>query len=136
MKYLLQICLLVSTLFTLNSCASIMHGSSQEVPINSTPSGANVFINGQDIGVTPVTTTLKRKEMHTLVLELDGYQPFEMNLARKTSGWVWGNILFGGIIGLAVDAATGAIHKIEPAIVNANTINEVLVLIRVKYMKP
>jgi hypothetical protein len=47
-------------------------------------------------------------------LELDGYQPVEIALRRKVSGWVWGNIIFGGLIGLAVDAGTGGMYKLTP----------------------
>jgi hypothetical protein len=32
---------------------------------------------------------------------------------------VWGNIVFGGIIGLAVDAITGGLYKLAPEQVSA-----------------
>ena len=35
------------------------------------------------------------------------------------SGWVWGNLLFGGVIGLAVDAITGGLYKLSPAQLSA-----------------
>jgi hypothetical protein len=43
-----------------------------------------------------------------------GYQPYELTTTRHTTGWVWGNIVFGGLIGLAVDAITGALYAINP----------------------
>lgn len=52
-------------------------------------------------------------------MSLDGYQPLEMGLTRSVSGWVWGNIVFGGIIGLAVDAITGGLYKLSPEQVSA-----------------
>lgn len=33
-------------------------------------------------------------------IKLDGYEPYELTLTRKTSGWVIGNILFGGWVWL------------------------------------
>jgi hypothetical protein len=45
---------------------------------------------------------------------MEGYAPYEMALSRSTSGWVWGNIVFGGIPGLAVDAITGGLYKLKP----------------------
>jgi hypothetical protein len=42
-----------------------------------------------------------------------------MQLHRGTSGWVWGNIVFGGLIGLVVDASTGAMYKLTPEQVHA-----------------
>ena len=35
------------------------------------------------------------------------------------SGWVVGNILFGGLIGLAIDAISGGMYKLSPAQVSA-----------------
>ena len=46
--------------------------------------------------------------------------PFELPLRRSTSGWVWGNLVFGGLPGLAVDAITGGLYKLEPTQVNAS----------------
>ncbi|HEX8693628.1 MAG TPA: PEGA domain-containing protein [Longimicrobium sp.] len=106
--------LAVLTLTATAGCATIMHGSKQEVGFSSNPTGATIFVNNQQVGVTPTTVSLKRKDQHTVRMELQGYQPFEMQLSRGTSGWVWGNLVFGGLPGLVVDALTGAIYKINP----------------------
>jgi len=100
-------------------CATIMQGSDQKVPIESTPSGAVVSIDQQEHGHTPLVASLIRKSPHVVRIVLVGYQPYEMTFTRKTSGWVWGNILLGGLIGLAVDASTGGMYKLEPAQVEA-----------------
>ncbi|PYO63923.1 MAG: PEGA domain-containing protein [Gemmatimonadetes bacterium] len=97
-----------------------MHGSAQDVSIASQPSGASVSVDNQTLGTTPVVAKLKRKDKHTIVVKMDGYQPFEVVTTRSTSGWVWGNIVFGGLIGLAVDLGTGGAYKINPAQVNAD----------------
>lgn len=99
-------------------CASIIHGSSQDVSIASDPSGATVTINGVERGQTPITQSLKRKKTHTLTLALDGYETEELFIERKVSGWFWGNILFGGLIGIAIDAGTGAMYKLDPSTVD------------------
>ena len=91
----------------------------QEVAIGSDPTHARVTIDNQQRGVTPLVAELKRKDNHAIRLELDGYQPHEMSLTRKVSGWVWGNIVFGGLIGLAVDAINGAMYKLTPEQVQA-----------------
>jgi hypothetical protein len=98
----------------LTACATIINGTSQSVSISSQPSGAQVFVDGVPMGATPVSPDLKRKDKHTVRIELEGYEPFEMRLNRGTSGWIAGNIIFGGLIGLAVDAITGAMYKISP----------------------
>jgi hypothetical protein len=96
------------------ACATIMHGSSQEVGISSQPTGATITVDGLSTGKTPVTAKLSRKDIHRVAITLEGYQPFEITTTRKTSGWVWGNIVFGGLIGLAVDAITGGLYDVRP----------------------
>jgi hypothetical protein len=91
-----------------------MHGGSQEVGISSQPTGATITVDGQPAGKTPVTAKLSRKDIHRVAITLEGYQPFEITTMRKTSGWVWGNIIFGGIIGLAVDAISGGLYDVRP----------------------
>lgn len=96
------------------ACASIMNGSNQGIAFSSTPVGAAISVDGQQMGVTPAVLRLARKDTHTVRLDLDGYAPFEMKLERKMSGWVWGNILFGGIVGVIVDGTTGAMYRLSP----------------------
>ncbi len=103
----------------LSGCASIIHGSSQEIALQSNPSGAAVAVNGVRNAQTPATLSLPRKSAHSLEVTLDGYRPFQIQLQRSTSGWVWGNIAFGGLIGLVVDASTGAMYKLTPEQVSA-----------------
>ena len=103
----------------LTACASIMHGTSQDVGISSTPTSASVTVDNGTKGQTPFIAKLSRKDNHVIHIAADGYQPADLTLTRKTSGWVWGNLLFGGIIGLAVDAITGGLYKLTPEQLNA-----------------
>jgi hypothetical protein len=101
---------LVST----SACASIMHGTTQDVGISSSPTNARVIVDNQPRGSTPMVAKLSRGDNHIVRLELDGYAPFEATLTKKVSGWVWGNIVFGGLIGLAVDAVSGGLYNLTP----------------------
>jgi hypothetical protein len=98
----------------LSGCASIMHGTHQDVGISSTPTAATVTVDNVDVGKTPVIAHLARKDNHIVKINLDGYKPFEATMTRKTSGWVWGNIVFGGLVGLAVDAISGGLYTLTP----------------------
>lgn len=117
-----RLALLAAVLFGipfLPACASIMQGTTQQVGIGSSPTGARVLVNGQALGTTPVNLDLARKEKHLVRIELDGYEPYELAMTRSVSGWVVGNILFGGLIGLAVDAMSGGMYKLSPEQINA-----------------
>jgi hypothetical protein len=104
--------------FSLTGCATIMHGNHQEVGFSSTPTGAQVTVDNKPLGVTPTTASLTRKDKHVVRIEMAGYQPYELQLTRQVDGWVVGNIVFGGVIGLAVDAINGSMYKISPSAVN------------------
>jgi hypothetical protein len=110
-------------------CASIVHNGNRDISINTDPPGATASIRKSGGGLsdvvtvqrTPCTVSLDPKksyfkgQSYTLRLEMAGYQTTEVELTPKMSGWYWGNLLIGGLIGmLAVDPATGAMWNIEP----------------------
>lgn len=111
--------LTLSTLVILSSCASIISTSRQNVSITSSPSEAKVHINTVDVGQTPITHSLKRNQEHQVRITLDGYKPYEVILTKKLNSWFFGNILLGGLIGIIVDASTGAMYKLTPEQVSA-----------------
>jgi hypothetical protein len=111
-KWLAGVVAIVMT--ALFGCASIMNGTTQDVGISSSPSNARVTVDGRLAGKTPFIAQLKRKDNHTIKIELEGYQPFEATFTRSASGWVWGNLAFGGLIGLAIDAISGSMYKLTP----------------------
>ena len=121
MKSLCSICAFLSPLLII-SCGSIVNGSKQSVGFSSSPDGATVSIDGMPRGRTPITIELERDEDHTVRITLPGYYPYSATLTHSVSGWVWGNLLMGGIIGLAVDASTGGLDVLSPDQVQAQLV--------------
>lgn len=113
------ITLLAAKLLMLTSCATIMHGTRQSIGISSNPSNANIWVDQNYVGTTPIIVDMTRKDNHVVTIDLEGYQPYQVTLTRSLSGWVFGNIVFGGIIGLAVDAISGGIYKLTPEQIQA-----------------
>lgn len=110
---------MISLMLILTGCATIIHGSTQSISINSKPSYANVWIDNKFVGNTPICVDLKRKRNHCIRLELEGYQPYEISCKKKLSGWVFGNLVFGGLPGLCIDIVSGAVYCLTPEQVNA-----------------
>jgi uncharacterized protein YceK len=108
-----------TTLTSLSGCATIMHGTRQSIGIASNPSNANVWVDRTFAGNTPIIVDMTRKDNHFVRIELEGYQPYEATFSRKLSGWVFGNIVFGGVIGLAVDAISGGLYMLTPEQIQA-----------------
>jgi hypothetical protein len=68
---------------------------------------------------TPGVLMLNRKQLgYILTFEKQGYKPVEISLQRRVDGWVFGNILMGGLIGIIVDFSTGAAYRLTPEEVN------------------
>jgi hypothetical protein len=99
---------------TIGACASIMHGTTQDIGISSSPTGATVTVDNGAKSQTPFVAKLSRKDSHIVHLVADGYSPADLTLTKTVSGWVWGNIVFGGLIGLAVDAISGGLYNLTP----------------------
>ena len=99
---------------SITACATIIHGTKQDIGISSQPTGATVMVDNQTGGVTPYIAKLSRKDKHIVHISMPGYAPADLTVTRKVSGWVWGNIVFGGLIGLAVDAISGGLYNLSP----------------------
>jgi hypothetical protein len=97
-----------------SGCCTIIHGAHQDVGMSSAPPGAKVYVDSVYVGTTPVVVAIKRSQTHVVRLEKPGYESFDTTLTHSVSGWVWGNLAFGGLIGLGVDAATGSLYNIYP----------------------
>lgn len=104
--------LLLATMFS--GCASIMHGGGdQVVGIATNPVGATIIIEGQRY-TSPAKVNLKRNQNYIGTVEMDGYETASFTVTKKISGWVWGNIVFGGLVGLVIDLAIGGAHNLNP----------------------
>jgi len=85
-----------------------MQDDSQPVAFSSDPQGAVVSINGVPSGTTPCTIMVMRSRGTKMIeLKKDGYQTVTMKLEESVDAAAFGNIVFGGIIGGAVDAFSG-----------------------------
>ena len=123
---LLNIFVLLFTVGTIVACASIVSKSSYPVTIKSSPAQADITIKdetGKAVydGKTPTTVTLNTKagyfkgKDYTVTFSKEGYDKHEAVIKRGVdTGWyIFGNILFGGLIGwFIVDPITGAMWKL------------------------
>lgn len=110
-------------------CASISRGTTENISISSTPPGATAELSGLDNPtscVTPCVVVVKRNADITVTVNKEGYEPQVIPLTKEIPGagaaGFAGNVLIGGLVGMGVDAATGAAqdHKPNPVIVTLN----------------
>ena len=121
----LLLCLILLT----TSCATIVSKSTYPVRIDSTPKGANFVLEDLEEnaviqkGKTPMTLTLDAdagfftKGKYRVAMTLDGHHPGEKRFTGKLDPWYFGNIIFGGLLGLVIiDPATGAMWKLPKTV--------------------
>src|SRR5689334_14277031 len=92
------------TLLMCSGCATLVTGGGPEakVRVSSKPAGAKVVIDGKDYGTTPVVVSLSRRDAHHVVLKMAGYKDVERDLNPGPNPWIFGNMVVGGLIGVAV----------------------------------
>ena len=107
-----------------SGCASIVSESTWPLEVTATPAETEVEIRNEEgqvvhKGRTPFTVALGSGagyfdgETYTLRATAAGHQPAQATVDTRMNGWYFGNILFGGLIGLfIVDPATGAMWKL------------------------
>jgi hypothetical protein len=112
----------VAASVALSGCASIVKGSTQSVTVNTEPAGAICILSrdGQQIAVvnpTPGTVQIgKAAGTVSVACKKVGYVDAVGTLSSSFQAMTFGNIIFGGIIGVAVDAASGAMHEYPPMV--------------------
>ena len=114
----------------LGGCASATRGWTEQISIASSPSGAQATVTGSEnhTCVTPCAIQVNRNSDLQVRFEMNGFEPEVVVLTKEiaTSGAAGfaGNILLGGLIGMGVDAASGAPldHKPNPVIVTLRPI--------------
>lgn len=125
MKFKLFGIVIVLGILFITACATIMNGDMVNVPVYTTPSGAMLVINGMEY-TSPATVQAPRgKGDFKLHIEKEGYKPVDVLLRQSVDGWLWGNIIFGGLIGLAIDFITGDAYDLDPEVVSQQLQNSI-----------
>ena len=93
----------------MTSCASILTGSKRRVLFESNPTGAKVFVNGFEKGVTPVQIKVRADDRVDFRLE-----DYKERVVVMDSKFNLVSILNGiSIIGWGVDALTGSLSRVD-----------------------
>jgi hypothetical protein len=100
-------CVFTILMLMICGCGAIFSGGPDPVNFGSKPEGAAVIVNGQGMGTTPVTLKLEPNKTYMITYQKEGFQDATVTLnSHVQAGYVVLDILVG-VIGVAVDAATG-----------------------------
>lgn len=113
MKKSLHYFLLITALWTMASCASIIKGTKQTVHIASEPPGATIEINGVPHGTTPADIEVnKSMNVTPIVLKKPGYEDAAFKPSTSFDPIAILNLF--GFLGWGVDYLTGALMQYSP----------------------
>lgn len=100
-------------------CATLFNSGSQNVTMSSDPTGAEVYVDGNRRGQTPLTLELDNNSSHTVTFEMEGHKEVSCELGTSVgAGWVVLDVL-GGLVPVIIDAATGKWKSLESSNCNA-----------------
>jgi len=88
-------------------CATLFGTHRASYDFTSVPPGADVYLDGERLGHTPLKMDLSNHKSMVVTFKKDGYRDTTCRLDSKVGGgWVILDVL-GGLIPVIVDAATG-----------------------------
>ncbi len=110
----------LAAMVALGGCATIVNGASQNLSVVTDPAGASCIFrrDGQVIGIvnpTPGTLAIAKASAPIEVrCAKEGYAETSGQVGSHFQSATLGNILLGGLIGVVVDASSGAMSEYEP----------------------
>lgn len=119
LNYIKVLSILLIFAFTFSNCASIFTGSKRNVLFESNPSGAKVYVNGIEKGITP--TQIKVKADDRIDFRLENYKE---RVVVMDSNFNLVAILNGlSILGWGIDALTGSLKRVDTKYVKVDLEN-------------
>lgn len=112
-------CLVLICVFGLVGCGALFNGGPQQVTFTSEPSEAEVIIDGQRYGTTPLVVDLSKKNSYAVTFRKAGFEEQVRTLNHRVSGGYVVLDILGGLLPIVVDAATGSWYVLESDNVSA-----------------
>mgnify|MGYP001234368319 CR=1 FL=1 len=82
MKKIMMRLSLAVALIICTSCATVLKGTKQSITFESSPSGASLYLDGERVGVTPVTIKLKKNKYSSFRVEKEGYETVHRSIGK------------------------------------------------------
>ena len=89
-------------------CAAVLGSHQKTFDLQSTPQSADVYVDGNRLGATPLRVKLDNHKNYTFVYRKEGYKDASCTLTKSTgAGWVIFDVLTG-LVPIVIDAATNS----------------------------
>ncbi len=118
MKKSLILVSIVALVMVISGCATLFGSSSEDVSMTSNPPSADVYVNGNYMGKTPLTLSLAKDKDYTVQFRKEGYE-IRTEIINSSLGVKWLVLdILGGFVPIIVDAVTGDWMELDTDSVN------------------
>jgi hypothetical protein len=119
MRHTGRFLLLAGLVPALSACATITRGTEDTFVVETDPAGARVRTsNGLGCASTPCALRMDRDSEFVVTIENGGFETHTASVSHEVAdggaAGMAGNVLVGGLIGVAVDAGSGAMYDLVP----------------------
>ena len=109
MREPLRRCLLVAALLGAPAgCATLLRGPTTMVTVRSDVPGAEVLVDGEVRGATPVVLALEHRASHNILVRHGAVARAYRLESTVGLGWIVLDLVLTSLVGVIVDAVTGA----------------------------
>ncbi|MBF9231774.1 translation initiation factor 2 [Microvirga alba] len=119
-------CTMILASLSLGACATVTRGTTAQVTFTSEPPAAMRTSTGLTCPTTPCTLEIGRKAEFVATFSQPGYHSQDVAVQTRVAGGgaagFAGNVLVGGLVGMAVDASTGSTLEHYPNPVHASLV--------------
>jgi len=121
MKKLLS---LLAVAVLVSGCATIFTGTDANVKVTADPAAAAIVIKSQTgqvfyQGEVPASVKLPKKNSYSVEIAVAGYKTQTVIISQGVTGWFWGNLCLGGVIGMLIDWGSGGMWDLNPTQIDA-----------------
>ena len=116
-----KLLILLFPLILLTSCATALRGTKESVTVITEPTSARLELSNGQMGTSPHTFLLNKKDPVTVKAIKQGYEPTFAEINPKLTGEAAlpaaGNLILGpvgAVVGGAIDLNSGAMYNLEP----------------------
>jgi hypothetical protein len=115
--HLIRLTLVLALPALFANCATVVEGNSQSITVQTEPTAAACTLERGGtvvaaVNPTPGTARIEKSTRGiTVICRKDGHQEARAELDAEFQPMTLGNVIIGGLVGVVIDAASGAIAK-------------------------
>jgi hypothetical protein len=98
-----------------SGCATMIHGTYDNVTVHSLETGTRIYVDGELRGTDWASARVERGKAHTITAEKDGFQSVSIQTTKSFDATsLLGILIDFGLISIPVDLISGAAWKTDP----------------------